>query len=475
MNLLLFAVLAYVALQLAVGVYVSRRVRDEDDYLIAGRKLGPGIATMTIFATWFGAETCIGAAGAIYDDGLAGGRADPFGYALCIVFLGAFFAATFWKRGFLTIADLFRTRFGSQPEKLAVLLMVPTSLLWAAAQVRAFGQVLAASSDLNVEAAIGIAAAVTIVYTMMGGLLADAVTDVIQGTVLAVGLIITAVAVFSSDQAHGALDAAFAPERLRLITDGESFLSVAETWAVPIFGSMFAQELVSRTLGARSPEIARRACFAGASIYVCIGIIPVIIGLAGPTLLPGLEHGEQLLPRVAQEYLPPVLYVLFAGALISAILSTVDSSILACSALTSHNFLAPLLGNTTDKFRLRLARGMVVVFGLLAYALAHSAEGVYGLVEEASAFGSSGLFVVIVFGILTNRGGRITASATLITGVGTYVLFAHILPRFDFEISFPFLISLAAAAVCYLTLMGFEDGPTPELESIADAAPSPAA
>ncbi len=474
MSWLLFSILCYVALQLVVGLAMTRRVKDESDYLVGGRSLGLGISTMTIFATWFGAETCIGSSGAIYDGGLAGGRSDPFGYSMCIFGMGIFFATIFWKRGLTTIADLFRSRFGGVSEKIAVLLMVPTSLLWAAAQVRAFGQILAASSNLEVDVAIGIAAGVVIVYTMMGGILADAMTDVLQGVVLIAGLIATAIAIFINDEARGAISSAFDPSRLTFVAEGESFLSTAETWAVPIFGSIFAQELVSRMLAAKSPQIARRACIQAGALYVGIGLIPVLIGLAGPVLVPNLEHSEQLLPRVAQTFLPTVMYIIFAGALISAFLSTVDSNLLACSALTSHNFVAPLLKKHDDKFLLRLARVLVVVFGLLAYALAYSAEKVYALVEEASAFGSSGLFVVIVAGLVTNRGGRITACATLITGVVSYILFAHILPPFGIELSFPFLISLAASAVCYVVCMQFEDGPTPEVVPVAEPAPAPA-
>ncbi len=468
-HILLISILAYVAFQLVIGVIVSRRIRGEDDYLVAGRRLGPVIATATIFATWFGAETCIGSAGAIYEEGLAGGRADPFGYALCILFMGMFFAAAFWRRKYVTIADLFRTRFGGAAEKIAVLLMVPTSLLWAAAQVRAFGQILAASSELNITIAITVAAGVVIVYTAMGGILADAITDLVQGLVLIIGLAITALVVFAGADGGAALRAAFEPDRLRMVAEGESMFAAAESWAIPIIGSLFAQELVSRTLASRSAALARGACFAAAGIYVAVGLIPVLFGLAGPALVPGLEHGEQVLPRVAQEYLPTAVYVIFAGALVSAILSTVDSSLLAASALTSHNFVAPLLKTTNDKFRLRSARVLVIVYGVIAYAMAMSAEGVYALVEEASAFGSSGLFAVIVLGMWTRRGGPVTACATLVTGVVSYVGFAYGLSWAGVEVSFPYILSLAASVVCYVALMAIERTPEPPAGSAAPA------
>src|SRR5262245_51112392 len=122
MSWLLISILAYVVLQLLFGLAVTTRIKDEADYLVGGRSLGIGLSTMTIFATWFGAETCIGSSGKIYDGGLAGGRSDPFGYSMCIFAMGIFFAALFWNRGLTTIADLFRSRFGGAAEKIAVLL-----------------------------------------------------------------------------------------------------------------------------------------------------------------------------------------------------------------------------------------------------------------------------------------------------------------------------------------------------------------
>src|SRR5438034_11464471 len=113
MNAVLIGVLVYVVLQLAVGVLVSRGIRSEADYLVAGRRIGLGLATFSMFATWFGAETCIGASGKFYTEGMAGGVTDPFGYALALFIVGFVIAAPLWNRGLTTLADLFRERFGT--------------------------------------------------------------------------------------------------------------------------------------------------------------------------------------------------------------------------------------------------------------------------------------------------------------------------------------------------------------------------
>src|SRR5687767_8856226 len=187
MDPVLIGVLCYVAVQLFVGLAVSRRIATESDYLLAGRRLGYGLATFSLFATWFGAETCIGSAGATYSQGLAGNRTDPFGFAFCLFFMGFVFAVRLWKLKLITLADFFRIRYSPAVEKLAVFALVPSSVLWGAAQIRAFGQVLAASSSYSVEICITISAVVVVIYTASGGLLADAMTDVVQGIALIVG------------------------------------------------------------------------------------------------------------------------------------------------------------------------------------------------------------------------------------------------------------------------------------------------
>jgi SSS family transporter len=442
-NLVLIGVLGYVVFQFAVGMYVSRRIRTESDYLVAGRSLGYGLAIFTIFATWFGAETTIGAAGAIYSDGLAGGTADPFGYAACLLVMGLVFAIPLWRQKLTTLADLFRIRFSSRVEKLAVVLMVPTSLLWAAAQIRAFGQVLSAASGLEVTLTITAAALIVIAYTAFGGMLADAWTDLVQGIALMIGLFILFVVVLR-DTGMDALRQIPA-ERLQLFGGPDTpLLATVEAWAVPVCGSVLAAELVQRIIATRSPQIARNSSLVATGMYLLFGMIPVTLGLMGPTLVPGLEHPEQILPRIAAQYLPGVLYVIFAGALVSAILSTVDSALLVASGLMSHNLIIPLRPGMTEAQKVRVARWGVAVFGALAYVMALHAEGVYALVEEASAFGSAGIFVALVIGLFSRWGGARSAAASLLVGVVAWILGAYVM-----DLAYPYLVSLAASLLAY--------------------------
>jgi Na+/proline symporter len=244
----------------------------------------------------------------------------------------------------------------------------------------------------------------------------------------------------------GDVEAAFSQARGPLLGHAAtaSGLELLEAWSVPVFGSVVAQELVGRVVAARTPEIARRGTLLAALLYLATGSIPVLVGLVAARLSPGVEP-EQVLVLRAAHYFPGYARVIFLGALVSAILSTVDSALLAAGSLSAHNLILPLLSGSSEARKLRVNRVMVVSFGVVAYVLALSTEGVYALVEEASAFGTAGVFVCVLFGLFTRFGAARAALSALGSGICVYLVGRHLLawPQ-------PYLASMLAAVLAYL-------------------------
>lgn len=460
MNLILTCILVYVVLQLAIAFAFARRNHNEEDYLLAGRSLGPWMATFTVFATWYGAETCIGATAEAYSEGLSGVLADPFGYALGIVLMGLIFGAVLWKKGIVTMADLFRRRYGVGVERLAALVMVPSTVMWAAAQVRGFGQVLASVSEVGLVASITIAAAVVIAYTAVGGMWADAVTDLVQGIVLIAGIL----ALFAVFLSTGGLDhlAKLPPHKLDPLHH-RSIWDALDTLAVPIFSTIAAQELVSRVLAMRSAQLARGATIAAGGLYLVMGLVPVVIGLGAAAYI-GLDADpEQVLSRFAQQQLSTPLYILFLGALVSAILSTLSGALLVAGSLAAHNLYASFRPGLDEAQKLRANRLAVIGFGGVAYAIALGSDSMYALVQESSSIGTSGLLVLLLFATWDARaGGPASAYAALIGGTGTYLAGAHLL-----DLESPYLLSLAVALCSYLAMIPLRAATRPDVSTIS--------
>jgi SSS family solute:Na+ symporter len=451
MNAIMAGVIGYILIQFLIGALVARQISTETDYINAGRRLGSVVGAFTVFATWFGAEVIVGTSGSVYEQGLKGAEFDPFGYALSLFIAGFVFAAALWRRGLTTFADFFRDRFGTLTERLVVILLVPGSIFWAAAQIRAFGQVVSAVSATDVTIAITFAAVVVSAYTALGGLMADAITDLFQGIAVIVGLLVLAFLASSQLGGFSQSLASLSSERfdLSVAGGGAGWAERFEHWLVPICGTVVAIELVSRILGCRSAEVAARATMAGAGLYLAVGLIPVYLGLIGPSLLPGIaeEHLEQVVPRLAEQLMPSLLYVVFAGAVISAILSTVDSTLIAAASLLSHNVIMELAGNPSERTRLIAVRACVVALTLVAYALAMKAASIRDLVEIAAAFGSSGVVVCLVFGLFTGFGNQPSAVAALVTGAGVWGA-----ATLSGATSTPYTFALIASVLAYLAL-----------------------
>jgi solute:Na+ symporter, SSS family len=437
---------AYLLIQIGIGYWVSKKVKNASDFFLAGKKLGLPLVSVSLVATWFGAETCIGSAGAVYAHGLSGSRADPFGYSLCLLLMGLFVAAPMWKGNYITIGDMFAQRFGWSAEKLTVLILIPGSLIWGGAQIRAFGQIISSTTDLSVDITILMCTIFIVFYTFLGGLLGDMITDFVQGILVFSGLLILlGVVLYSSDFSLAQWWSTVPSERLSFMATNESPWQRLDRWAIPILGSLITQELISRTLSSRSVKVAQNASYAACGMYLVAGSIPVLLGLFGPALMPNINDHEQFLPQLAQMYLPKALYVIFIGALISALLSTIDSILLSVSAMASQNVFSRFLKDGGKRKELIAARLLVVAAAVIAYVIAISSTGIYALVEVASSFGTAGLLVVALVGLWTKWGGAWAANMSLLVGAISYPVGHYLL-----DLDAPFVTAIFASIIGFI-------------------------
>lgn len=440
-------IVVYVILQLFIGVYLSRKIKSEADYFVGGRRVSFFLISFSLFATWFGAETCLGSSGAVYETGLSGSRADPFGFSLCLFLMGFLLAGQLRKRNYLTLADFVRDRYGQVAEKLVVWVMIPSSIIWGAAQLRAFGQILSVSTAMPLDLMICFSAVLVITYTVLAGLLGDIYTDLIQGVIVVGSLVTLAIIVLTRVPDLSAIFRQMPAERWQILGVGESIWERLDRWAVPVLGSLVVQEAISRFLAARNPREAVRACHTAGGIYFFTGLIPLFLGFIGPWLLPGLTDREQFLVVLSHQYLPGILSVIFLGAMISAILSTVDSILLACAALVSHNFLLPILRIKKEKTKVLVGRGTVIITGLIALAIALSGNRIYDLVLLAAAFGTAGVLVITIFGLYSRLNSQRAALVTLFSGLVLTPVFQLVL-----KFQAPFLLSVMGCVVIFVVM-----------------------
>ncbi|WP_206340875.1 sodium:solute symporter family transporter [Marinicauda algicola] len=442
--MMLAALAGYVLLQLAIAYWASRKIAGDADYLVAGRRLGLFAVGISVFATWFGGETVIGSTATIATEGIAGARAEPIGYALCLILAALLVAGQLRARGYMTLADFFRDRFGPRAEVAAALVAIPTSVVWAAAQLLALASIIAVVAGLPVQLTLVGAAGLVIVYTLLGGLLGDVITDIVQSVVVLTGLVLLLVLLFMRAGGIGEGLAMIQPEQLVLVPEGESWIARLDAFAIPILGSIVAQEMIARFLGARTARIAVRGGLIAGAAYLVVGFIPLTFGLIAPHLGFDPAEGDLFLPNLARDLLPGALFVVFVGFLFSAVLSTVDSALLAVSALSTENIYARLRPEADEREKLVAARVLTVAAGLCAYAVATSGETIYGLVEIASSLGSAGLLVSLLVGLRTRFGGEASALAALAGGLATIAVAEYV-----FAVPGAFMLSILMAGLAY--------------------------
>ncbi len=448
MNTTQILLIGYLAAQFVICYVVTRKINSEEDFLLAGRTCGTGLITLSLFATWFGAETCIGSSAEVFSFGLSGSRADPLGYCLCLVMSGLLIAPKIWNKNYTTLADVYATRFGPKTERFAVLILSLSSLIWAAAQLRAFGQVISSTTDLPVDLTLFLSFIFVVGYVMYGGLLGDIITDSVQAVVIFVGLGTLVYFIFKEHPDLISYIVNQPAERLTLIKPNESWLQRIDRWAIPILGSLVAQEIVSRLLAARNVKIATRSSYYAAMIYIFVGLIPVLIGLVGPQIVNfELKDKEHFLVAVAEHYLPIMFMPIFAGALISALLATIDSILIAVSGLFAHNVIVPRLKIKDEKTKVLTVRLCVVGSAGIAYFLAYNSDSIYSLLEMASSFGTSGILVITLAGLWLNKSSDNVALTTLFIGLIVNPFYDYVL-----KLDSPFVFSIFTCGIIYFTL-----------------------
>ncbi len=435
-TLISFVVL-YLLGTLALGMWAGTRIKNTKDFALAGRHLPLIMVVTTTFATWFGAETVMGIPAKFVKDGLGALVEDPFGAGTCLILVGVFFATKLYKLNLLTIGDYYRERFGKGIEVFCSVAIILSYLGWVAAQVTALGLVFSVLTNgaMSETAGMIVGTLAVLIYVVVGGFLAVAITDFVQMIVLVVGL--SVIAFFSADLVGGA-DKVFAmatQKNLWHFFPNPTFFDIASFIAAGVtmmFGSIPQQDVFQRVMSAKDAPTARAGAVIGGASYIMFAAVPmfivstavIMLGQQGMDLASGSDY-QRLLPTFVLAKMPLVMQILFFGALLSAIKSTSSATLLAPSTSFVENILKNLRPGMNDKQQLFAMRCTIVVFAasVLAYAIAMKGTSIYDLVSSAYQVTLVGAFVPLAFGLYWHRATTQGAIFSVGLGIATWVVF----------------------------------------------------
>jgi SSS family transporter len=452
--LLLTAIIIYLVLTIFVGFWAARKVSNSNDFMLAGRSLPLLLGASALFATWFGSETVFGASSEFLEGGLYRVIEDPFGASLCLFLFGMFFARKLYNMKLLTLGDFFKVKYGKSTELVASVFLAPPYVGYIAAQLVAMGLILNVVAGLSLWLAIVVSSLVVTLYTYIGGMWAITITDFIQTLIIIGGLL--ALAISLGIQAGGLTNvlSAVPPGNFRFLPspDLKEIVAYLAAWAVLGLGSIPSQDVFQRAMSSRSPRVAVWSCHVAAILYLSVAMLPLFICLCIRHLYPDQVAGDTqlVLPNMVLQHTTLPIQIFFFGSLLSAIMSTTSSAILAPASILSENFIKPLTRHRfSDKQFLLLTRICVLIFSVLATVMATLRSNIYELVGESSILSLVSLFAPLTFGLYWKRSSSGGALLSMVLGMLTWIIFEF------YETDWPPLIPATLVSVAAMVAGSF--------------------
>jgi len=385
--LILIGVGVYVVIMIAIGIYSARDTRSATDFIVAGRKLPLWLCSASVFATWFGSGIMMGATTSGYDRDFLAMVAEPYGSAMALLLTGLFFARIYRRTRRLTWVQFFEVRYGKVAGIFGLLADLVGSIIWLGGVLFTFGVLAESLTGTPMAVGIFVGLIVIVFYTMIGGMLAVALTDFVQTVVLVIGLIVLLVLVLNDVGGWTVISAQLPEDTIRVFPVEHtmaSWMDYIHVWMTLGVAAVAANTIIQRALSAKSEAVAQNSFLVATLGYFVIGTIPIMLGLIASVTMPGLEPNA-VLTSIAIEHLHPVLVAIFVGAILSAFMSTGDSILLSSGAIVSTNLLPIFQNNPSDKLQMTVARITIPITAAIAGYVALGAERVVEVLVESAA------------------------------------------------------------------------------------------
>lgn len=425
------AVGGYLCLVALIAYYGYRRTVDEADFLVAGREVGPIVGAGTLLASQISASTAIGAVGIHYLFGLG------FIWVWVGILVGwlvalAFIAPQLRRFSGMTVPDFVGTRYaddgadGDYARAISTVLIVAVFTLFLTAQYTAGSLVFRELLGVPEPVGIGLTAAIAIAYTAFGGMRASVVTDFLQAVVLVGGLALVVPVALAEVGGVGTLLTRL--EAIDPVLVGQAFPLPQITGFVvaSAVGIAAAPVEISRFYAMRDEDTVRTAIRISLVAQGVIALSVATLGLSARVLFPDLGTPDMAAFVLTGQLLGPVLGTLFVLAVLSAILSTIDSVMLVSSAGIAHDVYARLIRpEASERRKLWVNRAAVLLVGTLPVVLAFYRELFGGLITLITLLNlslqGSMLFVPVLLGMHWQRATTAGGIGAMVSGFFTVV------------------------------------------------------
>lgn len=377
----------YLALLVAFAVWSRRETHTLAGFYLAGKKLPYWVVAFSTNATGESGWLLLGLTGMGY---AVGAQAywvvvgEVTGVALSWLLVSRRLKRLSDDTDSITVPDALASRFADSwhlIRGIAVVIILFMVTAYVSAQMIATGKAVSSFIDIERDIAIYVGAAVIIGYTLVGGYKAVSYTDVLQGVLMLLGLVVVPVVAIGAAGGWGEVSSKLGAEdpgflsMFSFTADGMagwvgiiSFLAIG----LPFLG---VPQLLVRYMSARDDAELKKARYVSVAVMFFFGVGAVTAGIAGRALYPGLEDTETIFPVLSSELFPPIATGVLLVIVMSAIMSTVDSLLLLASSAVVRDTMQKMLGSQKSDHRLAIyGKIATLLIGVMAIALAFQVE-----------------------------------------------------------------------------------------------------
>ncbi len=468
MGMKLAFLIAFIAIMVGVGIYSKTKVKNSTDFFLGGRNMGGWITAFAYGTSYFSAVIFIGYAGGLgWNYGIStswiGIGNAVFGCWLAWKILAKKTREMTHRLDARTMPEFFEKRYQSKNMKFVAAIIIFVFLVpYTASVYKGLGYILESSFGISFKMAIFFMALLTAVYLILGGYVATAINDLIQGVIMIVGCIFMVYFVVSNPAVGGITEGIrrlgeLDPSLSMPFSNGEKAIDLFGLVFLTSFGVWGLPQMIHKYYTIKDEAAIKKGTIISTVFALIIGVSAYFSGCLGrlffiqngQAIMPG-NNPDMIIPVMLEKALPGALMGIIIVLILSASMSTLASLVLISSSTISIDFIKGFIAPKISEKKMMLTmRGFCVLFVALSYIMAVFQNNTIVYLMSLSWGLIAGMFLgPYMFGLWWKKTTKLGAWAGFVVGGGVIVLYLVFEKLGMLSINMPLVSSFAMIASC---------------------------
>ena len=468
MTVYLYIILTYLLVLAALNFIRAKRIKSQEDFMVAGRSLKWQVMVFTLICTWIGSGTFISGAEFASKAGISALWLAAGAWVGIIIIY--FLAAKIHTFGQYTVGDVLEVRYGPAARLFGAIALIMSFVSIVSYQFVAGGFILNVVTDGRISESLGtaIAAVFVILFTALGGMVAIAYTDLPNGIIIVLACLLAVPFVYVAAGGLQTAQQALSPGYFAVVNNqfgAHPWLKAIGYFLSTMFLLMGVQSMYQKFYSARSARDAKKAVFWWTLGTIFVETIVVIIAVFAYSKLQGQidlsvpKAGGKVVLMAARSMVPAPVGVLLLGAACAVVISTGMNYLLSPSTTIMRDIYQRFLKKDAEqKNMVALQKVMVVIIGVLAFLLATQLKSILEMSFFAYTIYGVAITPALLAALAWKRATKAGGLSSIITGTVVSILFfvlSKVLPAdkvpdgdpWGIPLIYPALIASLAALV----------------------------